>query len=717
MQSERGGCAAAPGGPRYGFQGLPRNGAPPSRPREFMDFQRNNLDHETSPYLHQHRDNPVHWQPWGPQVLAHARKHDKPILLSVGYAACHWCHVMAHESFENPAIADEMNRLFVNIKVDREERPDIDAIYQTALHLLGQQGGWPLTMFLTPDGEPFWGGTYFPGTPRYGRPGFTDVLVAIEDTYRNGKEKVEQNRKALADALARQSDKTAGPGLPADAADRAADALVRHVDMRHGGIGEAPKFPHVPGLDLLWRAHRNGRGESFARAVLITADAMAEGGIYDHLGGGWARYSVDTYWLAPHFEKMLYDNSQLIEHYYRLWLSTGRPLYRQRVAETIAWLEREMTTPEGAFCSSLDADSLDADGHSEEGAFYVWQEAEIDAALAGHDADLFKMHYGVTAEGNWEGKTILNRLAMPAPDAAIEARLAPMREILLATRAPRARPGLDDKVLADWNGLMIRALARAGLAMGEKAWVSAAQRAFHHIAATMADGDRLHHSARAGTTLAVAMIDDYAAMADAALALHESSGDDSLIAKARAWVAIADAHYWDDKAGGYFFTADDAEALIVRTKTAIDNATPSGNGTMVGVNARLWLLTGEEAYRARAEAICATFSDDVVQNPLAHGVLLLNMDLLNRPVQVVIVGRRGEEPTDALIGEVHRAGRQDLVLQVVADGAPLPEGHPATGKGAIDGKPTAYVCTGPVCSLPVTDAKALTELLEAAGRA
>ncbi|MDA0219680.1 MAG: thioredoxin domain-containing protein [Proteobacteria bacterium] len=680
------------------------------------DFQRNNLDRETSPYLHQHRDNPVHWQPWGPEVLAHARATDKPILLSVGYAACHWCHVMAHESFENPAIAAEMNRLFVNIKVDREERPDIDAIYQTALHLLGQQGGWPLTMFLTPDGEPFWGGTYFPGTPRYGRPGFTDVLVAIEDTFRNGKEKVEQNRKALADALARLSNKTPGPGLPADAADQAADALVRHVDLRHGGIGEAPKFPHVPGLDLLWRAHRNGRGESFARAVLITADAMAEGGIYDHLGGGWARYSVDTYWLAPHFEKMLYDNSQLIEYYSRLWLATGRPLYRQRVAETVAWVKREMTTAEGAFCSSLDADSLDSHGHSEEGAFYVWTQAEIEAVLAGHDADLFKMHYGVTPEGNWEGKTILNRLAMPAPDAAIEEKLAPMREVLFGVRAPRPRPGLDDKVLADWNGLMIRALVRAGLAMGEKCWVSAAQRAFDHIAATMSDGDRLHHSARDGKTLDVAMIDDYAAMADAALALHEASSDETLIEKARAWVAVADRHYWDERAGGYFFTADDAEALIVRTKTAIDNATPSGNGTMVGVNARLWLLTGEESCRDRAEAICATFADDVVQNPLAHGILLLNMDLIHRPVQVVIVGSRGEAATEALIDQVRRAGRMDLVLQVIADGAPLPDGHPATGKGAVDGKATAYVCIGPVCSLPVTTADALADLLEAAGR-
>jgi uncharacterized protein YyaL (SSP411 family) len=292
-----------------------------------------------------------------------------------------------------------------------------------------------------------------------------------------------------------------------------------------------------------------------------------------------------------------------------------------------------------------------------------------------------------------------------------------MRAALLETRASRPRPGLDDKVLADWNGLMIRALARAGMAMDEKGWISAAQRAFDRIVATMSEGDRLHHSARGGRTLAVAMIDDYAAMADAALALHEASGDAVLIERACAWVAVADRHYWDAKAGGYHFTADDAEALIVRTKTAIDNATPSGNGTMVGVNARLWLLTGQETYRDRAEAICAAFADDVVQNPLAHGVLLLNMDLLNLPVQVVIVGERGDTVTQTLLAAVHKAGRHDLVLQLVADGQTLPEGHPAAGKGAVEGRPTAYVCTGPVCSLPVHEPEALAGLLAEAGRA
>ena len=383
-----------------------------------LDFRRNNLDEETSPYLHQHRDNPVHWQPWRQEVLRHAREHDRPILLSVGYAACHWCHVMAHESFENEEIAGVMNDLFVNIKVDREERPDIDAIYQSALQLLGQQGGWPLTMFLTPDGEPFWGGTYFPSAPKFGRPGFTEVLNVVETTYRNQPERVEHNRAALAEALANLSAAQGGGDVPHDIADTTARRLLDIVDMRFGGLGEAPKFPHVADLDLLLRAWRREGEGAFMQAVEVSADAMARGGIYDHLRGGWARYSVDRYWLAPHFEKMLYDNALLVDFYTRLWLVTGKDLYRRRVEETVAWLQSEMLTGEGAFCSSLDADSLNAEGHGEEGAFYVWTEAEIDTVL-GEDSPFFKEFHDVKPHGNWEGKTILNSLVRE-PDAAGE---------------------------------------------------------------------------------------------------------------------------------------------------------------------------------------------------------------------------------------------------------------------------------------------------------
>ena len=678
-----------------------------------MDFQRNNLDRETSPYLGQHRANPVHWQPWRGEVLAHARHSGKPILLSVGYAACHWCHVMAHESFEDEAIAAVMNALFVNVKVDREERPDIDAIYQGALQLMGQQGGWPLTMFLTPDGEPFWGGTYFPPAPRFGRPGFATVLRAVEGSFRQGSDKVEHNRRALAEAMARLADGAGAGAIPSDIGDTTATALLNIVDARHGGLGQAPKFPHVPDLELLWRTWRQGRGERFGQAVLKTADAMAEGGIYDHLGGGWARYCVDEKWLVPHFEKMLYDNAQLIEFYTRLHLATGKGLYRRRVAETVAWLAREMTTADGAFCSSLDADSDDGSGHGEEGAFYVWNEAEIDAVL-GDEAAFFKRHYDVTADGNWEGRTILNRLAAPTPDEAAEARLAACRQRLFERREERPRPGLDDKVLADWNGLAIRALARAGAALDEPSWIAMARRAFDHIVAAMSEGDRLCHSARDGRRLALAMLDDYSHMADAALALHEATGDDGLVARARAWVGVADAHYRDRARGGYFFTADDAEALILRSRSALDNATPSGNGTMLGVLARLWHLTGENALRESAWALATAFAGDVRANPAGHAVLILHLDLLERGLQVAIVGRRDEEAVAGLLAAVRRAARQDVAVLVVGDGGALAAGHPAAGKGRVGGRAAAYVCRGRTCSPPVTEAAALARLLDPA---
>ncbi|MCY4609816.1 MAG: thioredoxin domain-containing protein [bacterium] len=674
-----------------------------------LDFRRNNLDGETSPYLHQHRDNPVHWQPWRRDVLQYAREQNRPILLSVGYAACHWCHVMAHESFENEEIAGVMNDLFVNIKVDREERPDIDAIYQSALQLLGQQGGWPLTMFLTSDGEPFWGGTYFPSAPKFGRPGFTEVLNVVETTYRNQPERVEHNRAALAEALANLSTGQGEGDIPHDIVDTTARRLLEIVDMRFGGLGEAPKFPHVADLDLLLRAWRREGEGAFMRAVEVSADAMARGGIYDHLGGGWARYSVDRYWLVPHFEKMLYDNALLIDFYTRLWLLTRKDLYRRRVDETVAWLQSEMITGEGAFCSSLDADSLNAEGHGEEGAFYVWTESEIDTIL-GEDSSFFKEFHDVRPHGNWEGKTILNSLVRE-PDAAGEIRLAPLRRRLLDQRAARPRPGLDDKVLADWNGLMIRALARAGAAFGRAEWISMARRAFDHVSGAMASGDRLGHSARAGTTLAVAMIDDYSHMADAALSLHDVTGEGAFLERARAWVRVADRFYRDSGGGGYFFTADDADALIVRTKTAIDNATPSGNGTMVGVLARLWHLTGETEYRERAEEVVAAFARDVARNPAGHAVMILNLDLLLRALDITIIGTRGEAATDSLIATVWTSAHTHVVLRVITPGESLPATHPAAGKGAVDGRATAYVCRGQTCSLPVTDVESLAQLL------
>src|SRR5580658_7111467 len=439
-------------------------------------MDRNRLDEETSPYLLQHKDNPVHWQAWGEATLATAKQHDRPILLSIGYAACHWCHVMAHESFENPAIAGLMNDLFVNIKVDREERPDLDAIYQHALALLGEQGGWPLTMFLTPDGEPFWGGTYFPPDQRWGRPGFAQVLEAISAAYAGKRDDVAKNVAVLREALQRLGQPQHGGAILRQQLDPIAERLLRETDQIHGGIGTAPKFPQCGILELFWRAWKRTHSTPYRDAVTKALDAMCQGGIYDHLGGGFARYSTDARWLAPHFEKMLYDNAELIDLLTLVWQETKSPLYRQRIDETAGWVAREMLTPGGGFASSLDADS-----EHEEGKFYVWSAEEVGATL-GPDAAVFNEIYDVTAEGNWEGHTILNRLHHPALLAdETEALLARCRAQLFALRAPRVRPGTDDKVLADWNGLMIAALAQAGLVFERPEWVAMAARAFAFI--------------------------------------------------------------------------------------------------------------------------------------------------------------------------------------------------------------------------------------------
>ncbi len=674
-----------------------------------MDFNRNNLDHESSPYLHQHQNNPVHWQPWTSEVLDYARLHDKPLLLSVGYAACHWCHVMAHESFENSDIAAVMNNLFVNIKVDREERPDIDMIYQTALQLLGQQGGWPLTMFLTSNGEPFWGGTYFPDSARFGRPGFVEVLTTIERTYREHRDQVDHNRQALVDALNNLATGGESAAIRNDIADDTATKLLQITDMRYGGIGDAPKFPHVPELSLIWREWKRTGRQACRDAVITAADAMARGGIYDHLGGGWARYSVDRFWLVPHFEKMLYDNSQLIEFYTMLWLETGRDLYRRRIAETIDWLQREMTSPNGAFYSSLDADSETITGENEEGAFYVWSEDEVDTVL-GSESPSFKLHYGVTKGGNWEGKTILNCLSAE-PDVETELRLAPLRKVLLDHRANRPRPGLDDKILADWNGLMIRALARAGAAFNRLDWIAMAIRAFDCVSNTMAVENRLRHSARESQVLPVAMLDDYSHMADAALALHEVTGHPSMLEQGSNWARTAIDHYWDSTFGGFFYTSDDAEALIVRSRTALDNATPSGNGTMVGVLSRLWHLTGESIWRTYAEKTAHSFAREIERQPSGHCVMLANLDLLERGVHVVIIRERSDQATDALLHAVWRAARRDVVVSVCSSTDNLPTSHPAFAKSASKGLATAFVCREMTCSLPVTRPEDVAKLL------
>jgi uncharacterized protein YyaL (SSP411 family) len=668
--------------------------------------RQNRLAAETSPYLLQHKDNPVDWWPWGPEALAEAERRQVPILLSVGYAACHWCHVMAHESFEDPEIAALMNALFVNVKVDREERPDIDTIYQSALSALGQSGGWPLTMFLTPKGEPFWGGTYFPTVARYGRPGFPDLLRRVAEIYRDEPATITQNRTALVERLQSLSTTVERGQILPGLLDQVADRLVREVDPIHGGFGTAPKFPQVPALELLWRGFlRTGRAE-FGKAVERTLAHMCQGGIYDHLGGGFARYSVDERWLLPHFEKMLYDNALLVELMTLVWQHDRDPLLAERVRETIGWMEREMLVEGAAFASSLDADS-----EGGEGRFYVWQAEEIDRAL-GPQAPLFRQLYDVAPAGNWEGYTILNRLGAPdwgPPER--EARLATQRARLLAVRESRPRPARDDKVLADWNGMAIAALARAGGAFAERRWIEAAARAFDFVRNRMIVDGRLRHAWRDGRAPHVALLDDHAQVARAALALHEATGSAHYLAEAEDQMAVLDRHFWDATNGGYFLTADDAEALIVRTRTALDGATPSGNGAAAAVLGRLHWLTGNDAYRARAEKVVESFAGAIARNFFPLATLMNAHELIVEAVQVVVIGTRGEPATEALVAGVEGVSLPDRVLTVLAPGTELPSMHPAFGKTRGAAGATAYVCRGRTCSLPLTDPAALGEAL------
>ena len=673
-------------------------------------FQTNRLGEETSPYLLQHKDNPVHWQAWRPEVLEYAKKNDKPILLSIGYAACHWCHVMEHESFEDPKIAAVMNEHFVNIKVDREERPDVDAIYMNALAFLGQQGGWPLTMFLMPDGKPFWGGTYFPPTENYGRPAFSQVLEKISEAYYGDQTAIRQNVSSLVERLSSLAG-TPIPGiLQPQAETLVADSVLKQLDRHNGGIGTAPKFPQPYVFALVWRAYVRTGDKTYFNAVTRTLDRIADGGIYDHIGGGFARYTIDAAWLVPHFEKMLYDNAQLVSLYTEVWQDTRSPLYERRIRETVSWLLRQMVTESGAFAASYDADS---DG--QEGKFYVWRAEEI-RELLGADYSLFAQVYDVDLAGNWENKTILNRLKTRTlrltPDQ--EVSLARSRKILYEAREKRVKPAWDDKVLTDWNGLAIAALAEAGAVFHEPLWIEAAKRAFNAIVENLAVPDaphRLHHSFRNGDARHTGLLDDYANMANAALALHDVTGFDDYIAWAAAWMETLEAHYKDEARGGYFLTADDAEALIIRSRTAVDNATPPGNGVTAYVLARLYHLTGDTRFQERAKATITAFAGDLARLGSGLSSLIKAHEMLNRSVDIVIVGTRSEPATDALLSAVRDCSLPLHTLQVFAPGTKLPKEHPAAGKTDAKKIPVAYVCVDNRCSLGLTTPGELIQIL------
>jgi uncharacterized protein YyaL (SSP411 family) len=667
----------------------------------------NRLAGETSPYLLQHKHNPVDWWPWGTAALARAKELNRPILLSVGYAACHWCHVMAHESFEDEATARVMNELFVNIKVDREERPDIDQIYMSALHHLGEQGGWPLTMFLTPAGEPFWGGTYFPNTPRYGKAAFVDVLQEIARVFREKPESIEQNRSALMARLAERARPAGRVVIGAAELDRISAQMAGLIDPVHGGMRGAPKFPQPIMLEFLWRAGRRTKDARYFGLVELSLARMCEGGIYDHLGGGLARYSVDERWLVPHFEKMLYDNALLLPLLALAYQRSGNTLFRTRAEETVDWLAREMTTPEGAFCASLDADS-----EGEEGKFYVWTPAEIGAVLGQEDASFFAEHYDVTESGNFEGHNILNRLKSLPRSIEDEQRLAHMRQKLLKVRGRRVRPGLDDKVLADWNGLLIEGLVSAARLFERNDWIEKAARAFLFIAAHMSHGNRLGHSWRAGKLLFPGLASDHAAMTAAALALYEATQEREYLERAETWQATLDRHYANKETGGYYLAADDAVDLVVRPSPTTDDAIPNAIAIVARNLVRLAIFTGHHDWRDQADRLFEGVLSRAGENLFGHLALLNALDFRLRAAEIVVTG--SDQQATELLAAARKFPFLDTVVLPASDA--LPKAHPAQEKIKASAESAAFVCVGETCSLPVMSPQALAAALDATPR-
>jgi len=672
-------------------------------------MSKNLLAAETSPYLLQHRDNPVHWQPWNDATLAQARDENKPILLSIGYSACHWCHVMAHESFEDAATAALMNELFVNIKIDREERPDLDVIYQSALALMGEQGGWPLTMFLTPDCKPYWGGTYFPATERYGRPAFPDILVSLAAAYHEQPERVGDNVGALQAALDQLSKPVGSGGLSFSLLDEAARQAAALTDPASGGTRGAPKFPQPSFFRFLWRSYHRTGIAAYGDIVTLTLTRMCQGGIYDHLGGGFARYSTDEAWLAPHFEKMLTDNAQLIGLLAAVWRHTRDPLYAIRIEETVDWLMRDMTVGDDSDGGFALASALDADSEGAEGRFYVWREAEIDAIL-GPEAAAFKATYDVTPGGNWEGKTILNRNASDAtrrlgPEAA-ETALTASRARLRAVRDLRVRPGRDDKAVTDSNAMLIAALADAGQTLNRPDWIATAAKIFAFVSATMTAGGRLRHSWCNGRSGYTAVLDDYAHMIRAALILFEVTADRLYLDQAQSWLAVVNARYWDDRGAGYYLSADDVTDVITRSKTIADSAAPSGNGVMLEALARLYLVTGDEACRERAERIITLFSSSQARNLINLPGLMMGFEVLERALSIVVTGDHADPAAAALWRTAIEAAPPWRVLLRIKPGDHLATRHPASETLSHD-RPAAFVCAGGTCALPISTAEDL----------
>ncbi len=678
----------------------------------------NRLQFETSPYLRQHADNPVDWYPWGEEAFARARAEDKPVLLSVGYSACHWCHVMAHESFEDEPTAALMNARFINVKVDREERPDVDDIYMSAVQALSGRGGWPMTVFLLPDGRPFYGGTYYPPEPRYGMPSFTQVLDAIHDAYANRRDDLLQAAAQLTGALDRAVLGIGGleSDLTAELLDQSVSRYAQRFDARFGGFDGAPKFPQPMNLEFLLRQYKRTGDARTLHMVTHTLEQMACGGIYDQIGGGFARYSTDARWLVPHFEKMLYDNAQLSRVYLHAWQVTGNGDFRQIAEEVYDYILREMTAPEGGFYSATDADS-----EGEEGKFFVWSLDEVEALL-GDDAPVAVELYGITRGGNFEGHNILylpnaaataaERLGMD--DGTFNAAVARIKDALYAARTQRVAPGLDDKVITAWNGLMLASLAEGARILGRGDYQAAALRAGEFIRDRLiTDGDRLLRTYKDGQSKLNGYLEDYAAVIDGFLELYQLTFDDAWFTLARRLADRVLAHFSAGE-GGFYDTSDDHEALIVRPRNVQDNAVPSGTGLMHVQLLRLAAYTGDPRYDDAARASLRLLANALREYPNAFGVSASAIDMLVSGVQeLALVGDPAGADMQALLDVVRGAYRPNLVVALTPSDVAVTHGviPLLDARTRRDGRATAYVCEHFACLLPVTAPDALADQL------
>ena len=678
----------------------------------------NRLATETSPYLLQHAHNPVDWYPWGAEAFAKAQAEDKPILLSVGYSACHWCHVMAHESFENEHIAALMNKLFVNVKVDREERPDVDEIYMNAVQMLIGRGGWPMTVFLTPDGKPFYGGTYFPPEDRHNIPAFPRVLAGIAQAYREKPADVTKSTAEILDRLEQlaRREPTTRP-LDVSVLEKAVEGLAQHYDETHGGIGQAPKFPNTSVFSLFLRyAHATGN-QRYLDMTTHTLRKMAQGGMYDHLGGGFHRYSVDERWLVPHFEKMLYDNALLARLYLEGYQASGDSFFRQVVEDILAYVEREMVGQEGGFYSTQDADSEGA-----EGKFFVWGQDEVMQILGDEAGEIFCRYYDVTDVGNFERKNILHptleldqlaRLFRREVDE-VKQLIGQAKDSLFAVREQRVKPGRDEKILTSWNGLMISAFAEAYKVLGNPDYLEVARRGIRFIQTALSREGRLLRSYKDGQAKFNAYLDDYACFSAALLDVYEATFEPEYLDEAVALTDVLLDRFWDTQEGGFFFTSSDHEALISRSKSAFDGSVPSGNSVAASVLLRLYYATERQDYLTKAETIFRLFYDALEQNPFGFSNMLCGLDLyLRRPKEIVLLGDPAAPATTVLLRKIHRNFIPNKTLLCFDPARPPQQGVPSLleGKTRIDDQLTAYVCHNFACSLPVTSWEELQALV------